>query len=405
MKRSSFILTLATLLFSGIVMANPNDKHLPAQPLAADGGYIVLWDCEAADFAEANTMEFDQTFVFAIDVTGTQLETWVNQPATTQGMVRGVGANLWRASATQADIQEFPGHVSRLWRIQGNIWGATYNFAQMALAGYFPTNGERTMIGIRLFGFESPLGTTCATSGQPIAGRWWVGQEGADTWMQGFTAPTDVPYFFRFPAYTGTKTDAIGQKLVNSIAYDNTASAFVDAERNVYLDRGMEAVHNYKVKYNGYASPWSTRSGACYMPYDDDIAHYNVSANPTTICAVKNQKGTVTLAGSETGVTYHLYKDGLEVSGQNKAGTGNALTWTGIEEPGLYTVWASKGTALIQMKPCTGVYEVELTEADNCCLIQGVTITVSNASPYMSDTITVRADITGTNDGNKKAFA
>ncbi len=43
-----------------------------ANPKDEDGFYIVKWDMEKGAFAESNDWEVDETFVFAIDLTGTQ---------------------------------------------------------------------------------------------------------------------------------------------------------------------------------------------------------------------------------------------------------------------------------------------------------------------------------------------
>ena len=61
---------------------------------------------------------------------------------------------------------------------------------------------------------------------------------------------------------------------------------------------------------------------------------YDLALNKDNVCAEEN--ATLTLSGSQSGVNYQLYKDGV-ASGAPVAGTGNALTWT-VTETATYTV-------------------------------------------------------------------
>ena len=68
---------------------------------------------------------------------------------------------------------------------------------------------------------------------------------------------------------------------------------------------------------------------------------YNV--NGILVGACGGQTATITLSGSQTGISYQLYKAADAVSepvaeGDPKAGTGSALSWTGLME-GVYTIW------------------------------------------------------------------
>lgn len=68
---------------------------------------------------------------------------------------------------------------------------------------------------------------------------------------------------------------------------------------------------------------------------------YNV--NGILVGACGGQTATITLSGSQTGISYQLYKAVDAVSepvaeGDPKAGTGSALSWTGLME-GVYTIW------------------------------------------------------------------
>ena len=53
--------------------------HRLNNPIGPDGYYIVKWDCEKNDWATSNDVEYDETFVLAVDLTGTMYETWVDR--------------------------------------------------------------------------------------------------------------------------------------------------------------------------------------------------------------------------------------------------------------------------------------------------------------------------------------
>ena len=65
-----------------------------------------------------------ETFTFAVDITGTG---WVDQiqAGGPQGSTRCMAANIWTNYGPKKDA------TNRLKHIQGNIYGATYNFQQM----------------------------------------------------------------------------------------------------------------------------------------------------------------------------------------------------------------------------------------------------------------------------------
>ena len=104
--------------------------HTLNNPVGTDGRYIVKYDCAAGQFAAANDMELDETFVFAVDVTGTWLENWLKDTPTAEGASRGVAINKW---TSRGDVN---GDTNRLKRIDGNIWGMTVNYAQIATADF-----------------------------------------------------------------------------------------------------------------------------------------------------------------------------------------------------------------------------------------------------------------------------
>ena len=71
MKKSTL---LAASVFFGAISINAQDIVF-ANPVLEDNSFVVKYDMENHKFAESNDFEIDETFVFAIDVTGTPYET------------------------------------------------------------------------------------------------------------------------------------------------------------------------------------------------------------------------------------------------------------------------------------------------------------------------------------------
>lgn len=162
-------------------------------PVGADGRYIVKYDCEQGKFAAANDMEVDETFTFAVDVTGTWLENFLKGTPTAEGASRGLAINKW---TNYGDVN---GETNRMKQINGNIWGMTVNYAQIfsnaeVLANDILKKDTIVMVEAQIFGFEY-------TATEAGAGWWmWEDQPVANTVAPG----SDV--LFAFLPYTGTKT-------------------------------------------------------------------------------------------------------------------------------------------------------------------------------------------------------
>ncbi len=158
-------------------------------PIGADGRYIVKYDCASGQFAASNDMEVDETFVFAIDITGTWLEDFVKAPATAEGASRGIAFNNWtNYGDTNQDFR-------RLKQINGNIYGMTCNFKQVMVD---PSKAimKDSIVYVygQIFVFEF-------TSDNPGAGWWmWDVNEVNSTQADG------ADCLFAFAPYTGNKT-------------------------------------------------------------------------------------------------------------------------------------------------------------------------------------------------------
>lgn len=113
--------TLAVVSMSAQTVALNN-------PVGADNRYIVKWDCAKGDWAASNDFEPGETFTFAVDITGTPWEADIQNPAVA-GTTRAIAAHIWFNFAEKSGVDRAPA-TERLQQIDGNIYGATYNFAQ-----------------------------------------------------------------------------------------------------------------------------------------------------------------------------------------------------------------------------------------------------------------------------------
>ncbi|MCB8994127.1 MAG: hypothetical protein H6538_00805 [Bacteroidales bacterium] len=178
----SFLLLMFVTLANAQTLNNPKD---------ADGYYIVNWSCANNSWAAANDVEVDQTFVFAVDVTGTPFENWLKETPTAAGATRALAINKW------TNFGDVSGGTNRLKQIQGNIYGATWNIKQMASTmNVASATGIDSVVYIygQVFGFEF-------TADNPGAGWWmWPAEIAAGTAIDPGTGA-----IFRTLPYTGTK--------------------------------------------------------------------------------------------------------------------------------------------------------------------------------------------------------
>ena len=256
-------------------------------PIGADGYYIVKWDCEKNDWADSNDMEYDETFVLAVDLTGTMYESWVSNPQTANGVTYPVentivSLNCFRGAKSQNMYKD---NRSRLWHIKGNIYGAMYNFAQFETDNNAPwTNttpaiGEKTKIYGRMFASATLFSDRC----YPIdptqkKGSIWNYQE---NW---WCAQDNQP-LFEFAPYTGTKTGA------------QFRTEEMTPGTHIFYD------NDHYVVGNGYAAPCDVNDNLCcpfFYPLDPVTQTVPVG---TDISLVAEEK-----SGNLTGVTYQWYR-------------------------------------------------------------------------------------------------
>ena len=161
-----------------LLSASMHGAQLLNNPIGSDGCYIVKWDCATNSFAASNNFEADESFTFAIDITGTEWVGWL-----AENSHRGICTNF---SLTSDGAQNISRDGDRLFHITGNIYGKTVNIAQLASSWATPALGSRTAIYSNIFGFcTDPEG-------------WWINPS------DNVTGNSDC--FFRTAAYTGTHT-------------------------------------------------------------------------------------------------------------------------------------------------------------------------------------------------------
>jgi len=165
-------------------------------PKDAEGFYIVKWDCANEIFATANDFEVDETFTFAVDITGTPWVAWLAETPTNPGASRSLALNKWTG------FGDVSGDSHRLKPNPGkpNIYAATWNLAQLATTmdlAAATTQGARTYVFGQLFGFEY-------TSDNPGAG-WWMWPSSIAVGSN-VNPGTESGAIFATLPYTGTKT-------------------------------------------------------------------------------------------------------------------------------------------------------------------------------------------------------
>lgn len=311
MKHVSTSLFSMVLLAIAILTTNTiwADYKLPNQPVGKDGYYIVKWDCEKDTWADSNDMEYDETFVLAIDLTGTAYENWVKSAQSQGGVTYPVDNTVVSLNTFRNDRgTEYTDNRARLWHIRDNIYGAMYNFAQFEMKGgganTTPAIGEKTKIYTRIFESATLFSDMCypnEPSDSHKKGSVWSYK---DNWF----AQTDNQPFFVFAPYTGTKTGAVfsteEQTPGTHIFYDN----------------------NHYVVSKGYSAPCDIDDDQCcpfFYPLDPVEHTYRIG-----------EKAALTLeekSGNLTGVHYqwYAYKTSAGESTAVKCGTDSKVFYPG----------------------------------------------------------------------------
>lgn len=195
---------LAAAAFMGTMGMFADDEIVFANPTLEDGSFVVKYDLENKKFAESNDFEIDETFVFAIDVTGTPYESALKEPSRNPAVLgRGMAHDFY----VNNDVCAFEHYKNegnldgRLFHIEGNIYGAVFNLMQLAQGrfkdGCFglvsdgvydaTAEGAKVVFGANHFGFG------------------WSATNHGEEWWDAIATPIQNLWFSTAP-YTGTKT-------------------------------------------------------------------------------------------------------------------------------------------------------------------------------------------------------
>jgi uncharacterized repeat protein (TIGR02543 family) len=110
-------------------------------------------------------------------------------------------------------------------------------------------------------------------------------------------------------------------------------AAVAGAQSATYTTSKSAGTYYYKVKVSGDCGD-PVYSSMITVTVKIAPTVYSLSGEPTALCG---GTATLTLSGSDDGVSYQLYKGG-DAEGDPKAGDGEEIEWTGIDAAGTYTV-------------------------------------------------------------------
>lgn len=180
-----------------------------ANPTMEDGSFIVKYDLENHKFAESNDFEIDETFLFAIDVTGTDYETALKTPSRNPNVL---GRSMAHDFYVNNDVCEFEHYTNggnldgRLFHIEGNIYGAVFNLFQLAHGRYKDTCfGLFQENGVDNYDALQP--GAVVTFGANHFGFGWSATNPGEEWWDAIAAPITTLWFHTAP-YTGTRKSA-----------------------------------------------------------------------------------------------------------------------------------------------------------------------------------------------------
>lgn len=126
------------------------------------------------------------------------------------------------------------------------------------------------------------------------------------------------------PSATGSGTVVAVTSGISGSSQSFTNTGLTTGQPYYYTIFACDKAFNYAAGATCNGTPGSL----CTAP-----SNFTVSGT-TAVCS--GSTADITLSGSQSGVTYQLYKDGV-VSGSTTSGTGSALTWT-VSTAGTYTV-------------------------------------------------------------------
>lgn len=201
MKKIFTLVSAAMLLAAGsayaqdVTFGNPKD---------GDGKYIVKYDLENGKWAEANDWTVGETFVFAVDITGTDLQTALAaaQASPADGILGyGVAFDIYPTNMEAEDVESM-GNLNldgRAFHIKDNIYGMVFNMKQFAASRFKNTfKGGDT----KLSGLDADFVTEFNAS---IFGFGWTDKSAGAIWWNGVSEPIQGQFAFASAPYAAEK--------------------------------------------------------------------------------------------------------------------------------------------------------------------------------------------------------
>jgi hypothetical protein len=305
MKKTRLLFLISFLMFAAFTQAqntlnNPKDKA---------GHYIVKWDCSKNAFADSNDFESDETFTFAVDVTGTAWEDWLKETPTNAGATRALAINKW---TNWGDVS---GGTNRLKQVAPNIYAATWNIAQIATAEELITKSVMVdsvvFVYGQVFGFEF-------TDTNPGAG-WWM-------WPASIPGGTQIDpgagtgAIFKTVPYTGTKTspEFYSDDYEGGLFFSNNTpeKGYTLPCATYVAPVDPKALNNPKDKAGHYIVKWDCATSAFADTNDFEADETFTFAVDVTGTAWENWlKETPTAAGATRALAINKWTNWGDVSG------------------------------------------------------------------------------------------
>ena len=222
------VLASTTMASAQGTIGNPKDPK-------AEGKYIVAYDIKNNKWCDANP-EIDETFVFAIDFTGTGLEDAMKtlpEPNRLNILGRSGAFDIFNnMNLNEADETAVAKADGRLFPIdrEKNIYGATMNLFQLITSrtndAAFGPNADYSDYAVLKQGQDFAFGDNVFAFG------WSVDNPGAE-WWDAIGAPVQDVLMWNMAPYTGTKT---GREFTYGEHHGNdTECALPGLDNSVYL--------------------------------------------------------------------------------------------------------------------------------------------------------------------------
>lgn len=203
-----------------------------------------------------------------------------------------------------------------------------------------------------------------------------VPARGYAVWVQGGAAAPNAPSNLQITgsttssislSWTDNSADETGFKLERKTGDAGTWGDLqtVAANTTNYTDNSIAACTNYFYRVSAVNGTLVSAASSEVKFTHTCPSAFAVSGGGS-FCA-GGAGVSVNLSGSETGVTYTLYKDGVAQT-PTVAGTGSAISFTGIAEAGVYTVKGSRNSNTTDM---TGSATVTVNAAPTAFSVSG----------------------------------